>query len=234
MRNKEEFIRKAEEIIADNRARVKTKELLEANLASLQVKIKENEQALDISTHALEVLNGISDQVVQEALNFLTKEINAALCEMFGNKSRQIRIDESLFKSQYPQLTLTVVTDDGAERSLKSDSGHGIAQVVSLLSILSLVVITGSRRFLILDEVISGVSIKNREIIDEILWAFAELGFQYIINDHGYIPRGAHVYEFQMVGNVSSIIKDYVWQPNVEKREENLEVVEDTGEVVSR
>ena len=210
MQEKLEFMGRANSIIAEHNARVRMKEVLENNLESLRAKQVENELAYDIATHAIEVLNGISDQVVKEALDFLAKEINTALYEMFGNKSRQIRIDENLYKNQYPQLTLTVITDDGAERSLKSDSGHGIAQVVSLISILSLVVITGSRRFLILDEVISGVSIKNREIIDEILWAFADLGFQYIINDHGYIPRGAHVYEFKMQGNVSHIINDYV------------------------
>lgn len=206
----ENFMDESKDLIETNRINIKTKENLEKQLGILRNNISKNKDDLDIATHAVEILTKISDDVVMEALKFLEKEINAALGQMFIESKRKISIKQSMFRNQYPQLTLEVITDSGSVRSLKSDSGHGLAQVVSLICTLSLIVITGARRFVILDEVLSGVSIKNRDIIDTILWAFADIGFQYIVNDHGYIPRGSSVYEFKMVGNVSSCVNHYI------------------------
>lgn len=205
-----EFLNSAESLIEANKVNIQTKANLEKQLEVLKKQSENNKKALDIATAAIEILNGISDEVVNKALKFLETELNAALNQMFVDSKRSIQIKQSMFRNQYPQLTFEVVTGSGAVRSLKSDSGHGLAQVVSLISTLSLIVITGARRFVILDEVISGVSIKNREIIDTILWAFADIGFQYIVNDHGYIPRGASVYEFKMIGDKSSCVNHYI------------------------
>ena len=99
---------------------------------------------------------------------------------------------------------------NGKVRSLKADSGHGLAQVISLLSILSLIVITGSRRILVMDEVISGLSVNNRRIITDILWTFTQIGFQFIVNDHGFIPKGSKVFHLEMQGDVSHIKDTYI------------------------
>jgi hypothetical protein len=214
--NAVEFVMKAESLVESNRVNIQTKNNLEKQLELLREQSEKNRLALDIATHAIEILNGISDDVVNKALEFLETELNAALDQMFVDSKRSIKIKQSMFRNQYPQLTFEVVTTTGSVRSLKSDSGHGLAQIVSLISTLSLIVITGARRFMILDEVISGVSVKNREIIDTILWSFADIGFQYIVNDHGYIPKGASVYEFKMVGDKSSCSRHWIEEREAE------------------
>lgn len=219
------FLERANSLIEQNKVNIQTKANLELQLNTLKQESEENKRALKIATAAIEILNGISDDVVNKALEFLETELNAALDQMFIDSKRNIKIRQSMFRNQYPQLTFDVVTGNGKVRSLKSDSGHGLAQVVSLISILSLIVITGARRFVILDEVISGVSIKNREIIDTILWAFADIGFQYIVNDHGYIPEGASVYEFRMIGDKSSCSRHWVEPKRNEENTETEEVV---------
>lgn len=211
-----EFLQIANSLIEKNKVNIQTKSNLEKQLELFKEQSESNKKALDIATAAIEILNGISDDVVNKALEFLETELNAALDQMFVDSKRKIRIKQSMFRNQYPQLTFEVITGSGSVRSLKSDSGHGLAQVVSLISVLSLIVITGARRFVILDEVISGVSIKNREIIDTILWAFADIGFQYIVNDHGYIPKGASVYEFKMIGDKSTCSRHWVEEKEVE------------------
>ena len=134
---------------------------------------------------------------------------------MFKNTTRHITLREYTRNNQYPQLEIELTVAGGKKRSLKADSGHGLAQIVSLLSILCLIVITESRRILVMDEIISGLSVYNREIVSEILWSFTEIGFQFIVNEHGFVPRGSKVFHLEMIGDVSHIKESYIEQEGV-------------------
>ena len=210
-----QFLNIVGEYEKSNEASKKTKETLEKSILELVEKNKTNKEALDIATHAIEILRKVSDEAVNKAYAFLEKSLNTALARMFENSTRKIEIKEYTLRNQYPQLELVLHVGNGKIRSLKSDSGHGLAQIVSLLSVLSLIVITGSRRILVMDEIISGLSVHNRKIVTDILWSFTEIGFQFIVNDHGYIPEGSHVYVLEMVGGVSGIKKDYIAEKGI-------------------
>lgn len=205
-----EFISVVNEIEIENAAAERSRKSLEDSITQLAEQNKENKEALDIATHAIEILRQVSDEAVSQAYGFLEQSLNASLKRMFENTTRKIEIKESIRNNQYPQLELVLHVGNGKTRSLKTDSGHGLAQIVSLLSILSLIVITGSRRVLVMDEVISGLSVHNRKIVTDILWSFTEIGFQFIINDHGYIPEGSHVYHLEMNGDVSGVKQHYI------------------------
>ena len=194
---------------------IRAKQNLENQIKELQAKVKDDKEALDIATHAIEILRQVSDEAVSKAYEFLQDSLNTALARMFTNTTRKIRIKEYTRSGQYPQLELELQVGNGVTRSLKTDSGHGLAQIVSLLSILSLIVITNSRRILVMDEVISGLSVRNRQIVTAILWSFVEIGFQFIVNDHGFIPEGSHVYHLQMDGDVSHVKNDYIAKTGV-------------------
>lgn len=205
-----QFIGVVEQIESQNRASEMAREQLIATINTLMENNKNNKEALDIATHAIELLTKVSDEVVGEAYGFLTESLNTALSRMFKNTTRKIKLQERMRNNQYPQLDVILFVGNGKTRSLKGNSGHGLAEIVSLLSILSLIVITGSRRILVMDEIISGVDIENRQIIDDILWTFVQIGFQFIINDHGFVPKGSHVYYLEMVGDVSGVKQDYI------------------------
>lgn len=205
-----QFISVVNEIEIENAAAERSRKSLEDSIEQLAEQNKENKEALDIATHAIEILRQVSDEAVSQAYGFLEQSLNASLKRMFENTTRKIEIKESIRNNQYPQLELILHVGNGKTRSLKTDSGHGLAQIVSLLSILSLIVITGSRRVLVMDEVISGLSVHNRKIVTDILWSFTEIGFQFIINDHGYIPEGSHVYHLEMNGDVSGVKQHYI------------------------
>lgn len=204
------FIDNIEKLELENAAIKKSKEHLEASIKEIVEKNKNNREALDIATHAIEILREVSDEAVGKAYRFLEQSLNSALAKMFAETTRKIELKEFTRNGQYPQLKIVLHVGNGKTRSLRNDSGHGLAQIVSLLSILSLIVITGSRRILIVDEVISGVDAKNREIISDILWTFTEIGFQFIVNEHGFIPKGAKVYHMEMVGDVSNVKESYI------------------------
>lgn len=209
------FINITNQIEVENMAAIRSKESLELTIKELVDSNVSNREALDIATHAIEILRKVSDEAVDKAYKFLEQSLNTALERMFENTTRKIEIKESIRNNQYPQLEIVLHVGNGKIRSLKTDSGHGLAQVVSVLSILSLIVITGSRRLLVMDEVISGLSVHNRKIVSDIMWTFTEIGFQFIVNDHGFIPEGAHVYHLEMVGDVSGIKQDYIAKKGV-------------------
>ena len=66
-----------------------------------------------------------------------------------------------------------------------------------------------------MDEVISGLSVHNRKIVDDILWTFTKIGFQFIVNDHGFVVEGSHVYHLEMNGDVSGIKQHYIAKKGV-------------------
>lgn len=205
-----QFLTVVHNIEIENAAAVSSRKRLEETIQNIADANAKNKEALDIATNAITVLRQISDEAVGQAYAFLQDNINTALKRMFKNTTRKIEIKDSLYRNQYMQLELVLHVGNGKIRSLKSDSGHGLAQIVSLLSILSLIVITNGRRFLAIDEVISGLSVNNRRIVNDILWAFTEIGFQFLINEHGFIPEGSHVYHLEMNGDVSGVKQDYI------------------------
>lgn len=204
------FIENVKKVEIAQAANIRARERLENDIQRLIEQNKENREALDIATHAIDILRQVSDEAVGKAYRFLEENLNVALARMFENTTRKITLHEFTRNGQYPQLELVLTVAGGKERSLKADSGHGLAQIVSLLSILCLIVITNSRRILVMDEVISGLSVHNREIITDILWSFTEIGFQFIVNEHGFIPKGSKVYHLEMVGDVSHVKESYI------------------------
>ena len=204
------MINEIERLEDENKAAKKSIEHLESTINTLVEENKLDKKSLEIATSAIDILRNVSDEAVSKAYKFMEENLNPALARMFPNTKRRIHIKEYTRGNQYPQLEFELHVGNGVTRSLKSDSGHGLAQIVSLLSILYLIVITGSRRILVMDEVMSGLSVRNRLIVTDILWSFTEIGFQFIINEHGYIPKGSKVYHFEMVGDVSHIKNEYI------------------------
>lgn len=247
--NANQLISVINQIELENTAAIKSRQSLEDTIKEIMDRNKDNKEALDIATHAIEILQKVSDEAVGKAYRFLEQSLNSALSKMFTKTTRKIELKESLRNNQYPQLKIILHVGNGKTRSLKNDSGHGLAQIVSLLSILSLIVITGSRRILVMDEILSGLDVHNRQVVNDILWTFTEIGFQFIINDHGFVPENSKVYHLEMVGDVSNVKQTYLAKKGVYLQSDGVtpfdysEVetmiresggeIEDTNEVVS-
>lgn len=204
------FIGEVEQVEIEQMASLKTREKLEVSIKTKSEQSKLDSADLDIVTNAINILRKVSDGAVQQSYQFITESINAALERIFEKSTRRIRLKEYTRGGMYPQLEIELHVENDVVRSLKDDSGHGIMQIISLLCILSLIVITGSRKVLVVDEMLSGLSAKSRSIIDDILWTFTEIGFQFIISEHGYIPRGSKVYHLESSGGISKVVDEYI------------------------
>lgn len=230
------FLKEARALSDEQKAVAKTREKLLSEILRLQSLCKENREAIDIATHAIEILQSTSEKSVEKAYEFLESSINSTLEKMFTHSTRKIKIETSDRNHQYPQLQLALYVGDGKKRSLKKQSGHGIGQIISFLTILTLIVITGSRRVVLMDEILSGVSAENKEILDTIMWSFTEIGFQFLMVEHGFIPKGAHVYELKMSGDATTVVNDWIQEegfyadPKVEEQHRKTDDDEDEEE----
>lgn len=216
--NIDELIRSSENIVStidaievENRARIKYQDELNKKLEALREDTKLNARDFKIASDAIQILKTISDKSIKDSYEFIAYTVNQVLVRVFGD-DRRIKLHEYIHAGQFPQLEIELYTENGVMRSLKMDSGHGLMQVVSIMCILSLIVITNSRRLLVIDEVISGLDERTREIISDIMWNFTKIGFQFITNEHGFIPKGAKVYVIDKEDGTGFVKETYIEQ----------------------
>lgn len=209
------FIEDIDQLEIEQKANILTREKLDKALKEKEEEIKKYRDDLEVVMKALNVLRQVSDEAVQNSYKFISDNINIALERIFEKSRRSIKLKEYTRGGMYPQLEIELEVENGKIRSLKEDSGHGIMQIISLLCILSLIAITGNRRILVIDEMLSGLSVKSRKTVDDILWAFTDIGFQFIISEHGYIPKGSKVYELEASGGTSKVVKEYIQKDGV-------------------
>lgn len=236
MKKADMFIEAVDRIELENAAAIRSREQCIETISRLKDENNKNSEAYDIATHAIEILKGISNDQVHNAYQFIEGSINDALAKMFKKSSRAIKIHEYLRDDKYPQLEIELIVENGEKRSIKTGSGHGIAQIISILSILCLIVLTGARRILCIDEVLSGLSTENRMIMTDILWCFTDIGFQFLIIEHGYIPRGAKVYELELNGGIGRISDEYIAESGVYLQSNDVKDIEykDIASTISR
>lgn len=187
-----------------------TKEKFLTSAAEHNETIQTLSAALKDNKEAMALLNTVKDMNTAQSYAFIEHNLNIALEKVFSGSVRRIRLVEGTYNGKYPELKLELVTENGVKRSLKTDSGHGMRQVVSLLCTLCLICVSGARRFLVLDEVLTGLSSESRRAVDDILWAFADIGFQFIIVEHGFIARGSQVYELKLENGISRCTHEYI------------------------
>ena len=209
------FMSSVNELEIEQRASIKSKENILTQIDQLTKEADIKGEELDVVTNAISILRIVSDNSVKESYEYITNSVNSALERIFEGTTRRIRLEESTYRGQYPQLELILEVGNGQTRSLKFCSGHGLTQVISLLCIITIIVITKSRRLLVLDEILSGLSNTTREIISDILWSFTTIGFQFIICEHGFIPKGAQVYELKNVNDTGIIANQYIEEKGV-------------------
>ena len=205
-----EFISAVDEIEKNNTANKKMLDNLNKSIDKHLYSLDVSRENLDVVLNAISILRGIQDDSVRLSYKEIEDSVNNVLSRVFPDKVRKIELVESTRGGKYPQLDLKLRVAGGKERSLKNGSGHGIMQIVSLICNLSLIIITGSRKLLVLDEVLSGLSASAKEIISEILNQFTELGFQFVVSEHFFVPSNANVYRLEVNNDISDIADNYI------------------------
>lgn len=206
----EDFIVYVDELEKRNMANLLQIESLNKEIDRYSKALDTSKDSLDVVMNAIAILRNIQDASVKASYKEIENRVNDVLSRVFTKSIRRIELVETTLRGKYPQLELRLKVEGGKDRSLKNASGHGIMQIISLICNLSLIVITGGRRLLILDEVLSGLSVEARSIISDVLNQFTELGFQFVINEHLFIPDNANVYELEVENGVSRVVNNYI------------------------
>lgn len=162
------------------------------NKKHLKVKVKQLSEQL--CTHQKEYMNlleaqkllsTVSDDNTEATLNFITGVVNKALGEIFKGDTRRIYLKKTLYAGCKPHITVKLVNGKGESVDMALQSGTGLRQIVSILFIICLIEIRKGRRFLVLDEKLSGLHYEAKRILSEILKIFAEGGFQFLFVEYG-------------------------------------------------
>lgn len=165
----------------------RSRKFIEDELGEYSKKLTDTLETLANTKKAVELLQTATNKSLSTSYKFIEYNLNQALSRVFPDEMNQVELSETSV-GVYPQLEFIIHTADGELRAVDDDSGHGMAQVISLLSNLCLIVIKNARRFVELDEVTSGLDEYTRTIMEYILWEFTKIGFQFIIIEHRAKP----------------------------------------------
>lgn len=144
---------------------------------------------------ANKLLNAVSDKTLGAMLDTVTSAVNNVLAEMFRNSgdTYEIRLVKGLYAGRIAHMKLELM-QNGNPRDLSLQSGDGIKQVISFLFITLLISVSGSRRLIIMDEVLNGLSPEAAEgAVAALFKTFAKNGFQFIMVDQGRYNPGSSI-----------------------------------------
>ena len=173
------------------------KELINYNIA--------NKKEIDILMDVQRVLSTISDDNLSKTLDYVTDIINKALGEIFKGDTRRVSLNKELYAGKHSHINLELVTGDGRKRDISLQAGTGLRQTVSFLYTLAMIEIQGGRKLLMMDELLSGVHPKAKEVLLDLMKIFSDEGFQFIMVEYGVNDFGKMYLVEHSVGD--SIVK---------------------------
>ena len=151
---------------------------------------------------AQRLLSTISEENTVRTLDYITGVINNALAEIFQGEGRQVSLDKELYRGRYAHIKVHLTTSTGAQRNLDRQTGSGVKEVISFLFTVCLIAVRGGRRFLIMDELLSGLHADAKAVIAELMGVFTEEGFQFLMVEYGLDNYKGH--SFGKIYNVES------------------------------
>lgn len=151
---------------------------------------------------AQRLLSTISEENTVRTLDYITGVINNALEEIFQGEGRQVSLDKELYRGRYAHIKVHLTTSTGAQRNLDLQTGSGVKEVISFLFTVCLIAVRGGRRFLIMDELLSGLHADAKAVIAELMGVFTEEGFQFLMVEYGLDNHKGH--SFGKIYNVES------------------------------
>lgn len=136
------------------------------------------------SIEAQQLLGTVADENANRILDYTTGIINKTLSEVFPNNPDRISLERKIHGEKHPHINLKIKNPDGKERDIALGKGTGLQQIVSFLYRICLLEVTGGRKLIIQDELLSGIHPEVSKIIEDVMMIFAEGGFQFLVVDY--------------------------------------------------
>lgn len=186
------------------------------DLAELKIEYNQLLTETQLYEEAGRVLSAVSDEQLKLLLDELETFINSALAQIFPPEDfKYIKIDKTLYKQATPQLRITLQNASGIERDINEQEGTGVSQIISVLFSLLVVAMRKDRPLILLDECLSGLHNRSKQIMTELLKKFAQQGFQFMIVEYG-IDNTGKIYNIERRNGITEAVPvNGVYNPNL-------------------
>lgn len=177
---------------------------LKKRIEAMQEKLTDMRNQYCVMIEAQQLLATVSDNNTTAVLDYITGIVNKALSEIFPHDSRRIFLEKKMHNNQYAHINIKLSGTGGKTRDLTLQSGTGLRQVISFLFVLSTIEIRKGRRFMVMDEILSGLHPEAKRIVMDIMQIFAEEGFQFMMVEYG-VNNVGRIYIVEKPDKVSTV-----------------------------
>ena len=196
------LLRESKDFLKEQRIKLDSKENIYKKLEELNELIESNGKTLDEMIRAATVLGNVADEHTKKTLEVVTSVINSALAQMFKEDKRRVVLRQEMWKNQYAHYKVELHTEDGQVRAF-TQSGTGLAQVISFLFSVTLIGIRGGRKIVVMDEVLNGLHPDAKLIIKQLITDVLGKNFQFVLVEYG-LDIGKQ-YEVRKTGKTSKV-----------------------------
>lgn len=162
-------------------------DILSANVDKKESEVENLSNEIILLEKSIKQLKDTADERSTEAKKYIEDTLNWALSQIPLKQRYSAVIVESNSKKSTKEMAIQLVDlDTGKRREIRVQTGTAIAQIVSFLMNVILIIVSGSTRIMLLDEVFSGIQdVESIKVFGDILVSIAEKeNFQFIFIEH--------------------------------------------------
>ena len=158
---------------------------IKKKIDEIQTKLNEMNNHYVVMLEAQQLLTTVSDNNTTTVLDYITGIINKTLGELFPHDNRRIYLEKTMYQGQHAHINVKLTGTNGKIRDLQLQSGTGLRQVISFLFLLTLIEVRKGRRFLMADELLSGLHPEAKRVVKDVIQIFAQTGYQFSFVEYG-------------------------------------------------
>lgn len=191
-----------DQLLSVQSERKRTLNDLTDRVASNKVLIDSLQKEVDLLIRSSTLIGSTSDQVISDTLKVIEGVINRALGVIFREDPRRIKIEHIMYREEFPHFVVTLYTGHNMKKRKFSQSGRGLAQMISFLFTVTLIDTRKGRPILIMDEILSGVHPQAKKLVRDLILAVSQ-NFQFVMVEYSF-DIGKQ-YEVKRTGATSTV-----------------------------
>lgn len=159
---------------------------------------------------ASQLLVTVTDIHTKKVTSFIEGVINKALAEMYKSGQYYIKVEKDTYRGSANievnlYDSLNVYAKD-VPLNLNDQAGDGISRIIAFMFSLSLIELCGGRKFVAVDEVLTGFHSDSLQIVRNVIEIFSKGGFQFIASEYDINNMGV-IYKSEKINGGTKMVK---------------------------